>query len=95
MQWVESLETAPLNLLDERIVRDHRNKEKQIMNEILEEYPSICRGKGVNLSNIIHSQICRNILKVISGWKLKNVLKHESYLNLQIKDYDSVDFILT
>ena len=58
---------CPLNLLDERIVRDHRNKEKQIMNEILEEYLSICRGKGVNLSNIIHSQICRNILKVISG----------------------------
>ena len=28
-------------------------------------------------------------------WKLENMLKHESCLNPQIKNYDSIEFTLT
>ncbi|KAL4621965.1 hypothetical protein ACB092_06G264400 [Castanea dentata] len=67
---------CPANLLNERIVRDHRNREKKIMNETLEEYLSICRGKGVQaLSECIEMDcIQKGIVELISQHGIKELV---------------------
>ncbi|KAM4105200.1 hypothetical protein ACJW30_06G214500 [Castanea mollissima] len=67
---------CPANLLNERIVRDHRNREKKIMNETLEEYLNICRGKGVQaLSECIEMGcIQKGIVELISQHGIKELV---------------------
>ncbi|KAM4105204.1 hypothetical protein ACJW30_06G214500 [Castanea mollissima] len=65
---------CPANLLNERIVRDHRNREKKIMNETLEEYLNICRGKGALSECIEMGCIQKGIVELISQHGIKELV---------------------
>uniref|UniRef100_A0A2N9FHW5 RING-type E3 ubiquitin transferase n=1 Tax=Fagus sylvatica TaxID=28930 RepID=A0A2N9FHW5_FAGSY len=67
---------CPASLLDEKIVRDHRKTEKHIMNEILEEYLSICRGFGVQAQSICIEMdyIEKGIVELISQHGIRKLV---------------------